>query len=208
MQNNGRSSIRLFRNPILESLTHVHPVVPLVVWLPVIAVLIWRSLSVHHLPLGPLMFIGVAGLLFWTLTEYSLHRFVFHFPAKTRIPKRLVFLFHGVHHDTPQDKTRLVMPPAGAILIMAMLWLIFSAVIPAPWTEPFVAFFLVGYLCYDYIHYSTHHFRLGFAAFRYLKRHHMLHHYSKEKARYGVSSPLWDMVFGTTGTRPMQRQRR
>ena len=67
-------------------------------------------------------------------------------------------MFHGVHHDAPRDKTRLVMPPAGAIIVMSVLWELFGLVVPAPWLEPFCAFFIVGYLCYDYIHYATHHF--------------------------------------------------
>lgn len=200
MQNSKQASIRLFSNPVLEALTHVHPIVPLLVWLPVVGLLLWHSLAVEQLPIRDLAVIAVTGLLTWTLAEYVLHRFVFHYPAKSQLGKWLVFLFHGVHHDAPQDKTRLVMPPAGAILIMAVLWLLFSLVLPAPWLKPFTAFFLVGYLCYDYIHYGTHHFKMGSGVFSYLKYHHMQHHYAREKARYGVSSPLWDIVFGTQGT--------
>ena len=117
--------------------------------------------------------------------------------ACSRVGERLVYIFHGVHHDTPNDKSRLVMPPAGALPIMAMLWLLFSLVVPAPWNEPFIAFFIVGYLGYDYIHYATHHFRMRHPLLQFLKRYHMQHHFSGEKARYGVSSPLWDWVFGT-----------
>jgi sterol desaturase/sphingolipid hydroxylase (fatty acid hydroxylase superfamily) len=135
----------------------------------------------------------------WTLTEYCLHRFVFHYPARSGLGKRFVYLFHGNHHDDPRDKTRLVMPPAGAIPIMAALFFLFGLVIPAPWIEPFGAFFIVGYLIYDYIHYATHHFPMKNPVAKYLRRYHLKHHYSGEPGRYGVSSPLWDIVFGTTG---------
>ena len=50
------------------------------------------------------------------------------------------------------------MPPAGAIPIMAVLYLLFGLVIPQPWIQPFCGGFIIGYLIYDYIHYSTHHF--------------------------------------------------
>jgi len=193
-------SIRLFENDFLERLTHVHPVIPLLFWAPVVVWLLWRSFVMHHLPLLPVMGIGVLALVTWTLTEYSLHRFVFHYPARSRLGKWLVYLFHGNHHDDPQDKTRLVMPPAGAIPIMAVLFFLFGLVIPAPWIEPFGAFFIVGYLIYDYIHYATHHFPMKNPVAKYLRRHHLKHHYSGERGRYGVSSPLWDIVFGTTGT--------
>ena len=193
------TSIRLFRNDVLEALTHVHPLVPLLVWTPVIGLLLWRSVTVYGLSTADLLPVAAVALLVWTLTEYAMHRFVFHFPARSRLGKWLVFLFHGVHHDTPQDKTRLVMPPAGAILLLAFIWPLFEVLIPAPWTEPFGAFFLIGYLGYDYIHYATHHFPMRLGLLQRLKRHHMKHHYSGEAARYGVSSPLWDIVFRTTG---------
>lgn len=190
-------SIRLFDNPLLESLSHVHPIMPLLVWLPVAVWLLVRAVSVHGIgPVG-LAGIGVAGLISWTFAEYSLHRFLFHYPARSRLGRRFVFLFHGVHHDTPQDKTRLVMPPVGAALILGVLWLLFSSVLPHPWAEPFTAFFLLGYLVYDYIHYATHHFPMRHPVLRFLKRYHMQHHFAADGGRFGVSSPLWDWVFGT-----------
>jgi sterol desaturase/sphingolipid hydroxylase (fatty acid hydroxylase superfamily) len=199
-QGKAHQSIRLFENDFLERLTHVHPIVPLLFWAPVVVWLLWRSFAMHQLPLLPVLGIGALALVTWTLTEYCLHRFVFHYPARSRLGKRFVYLFHGNHHDDPRDKTRLVMPPAGAIPIMAALFFLFGLVIPAPWVEPFGAFFIVGYLIYDYIHYATHHFSMKNPVAKYLRRYHLKHHYSGETGRYGVSSPLWDIVFGTTGT--------
>jgi len=190
-------SVRLFRSDFLEALTHVHPLVPLLFWGPVAAFLLWRSLAVHGLPLPEVLAIGALALFVWTLTEYCLHRFVFHYPAQGRIGKYLVFLFHGVHHAAPRDKTRLVMPPAGGVILMAVLYQIFRLAVPAPWIEPFCAFFILGYLVYDYIHYATHHFAMRPPLLHFLKVYHLQHHYGAKGLRYGVSSPLWDRVFGT-----------
>ncbi|MFQ5633999.1 MAG: sterol desaturase family protein [Gammaproteobacteria bacterium] len=190
-------SIRLFRNDSLESLTHVHPIVPLLFWSPVVVFLLWRSLFVHDLPAIQVALVAIPGLVVWSLLEYLLHRFVFHFDAATAAGRWLVYLFHGVHHDAPNDKSRLVMPPAGAVIIMAVLWSVFVSVLPAPWAEPFCASFIVGYLIYDYLHFATHHFRMRHRWLQSLKRHHMQHHFSATDAKYGVSSPLWDWVFGT-----------
>ncbi len=192
-------SIRLFENDFLERLTHVHPIVPLLFWGPIAAWLLWRSLTLHALPLPQILALGLVALVVWTLSEYLLHRFVFHFPAKSKAGKWFVFLFHGNHHHDPKDKTRLVMPPAGAIPIMYGLYLLFSQFIPAPWIEPFMACFIIGYLIYDYIHYATHHFPMRNPVAKYLKHYHLKHHFAGETGRYGVSSPLWDFVFGSTG---------
>ncbi len=74
-------SIRIFQNPVLESLTHVHPLIPLLLWGPVVAYLFAQSYLTYHLELGTYVGILITGLLSWTLTEYLLHRYVFHFPA-------------------------------------------------------------------------------------------------------------------------------
>jgi sterol desaturase/sphingolipid hydroxylase (fatty acid hydroxylase superfamily) len=198
-------SIRLFRNDFLESLTHVHPIVPLLFWSPVAAWLLWRSVTVGGVDAGGIALCALAGALVWSLSEYLLHRFVFHFPATSRLGQWLVFMFHGVHHDAPRDKTRLVMPPAGAVIIMSMLWVLFGLVVPAPWLEPFVAFFILSYLCYDYIHYATHHFPMRHPLLHFLKVYHLQHHYGAKGLRYGVSSPLWDRVFGTYPTPAQSR---
>jgi len=192
-----QESIRLFQNPVLEALSHVHPLVPLMVWLPLVAWLLVRALWVHELNLLALSGVVLAGLVTWSLAEYLLHRFLFHFPAKSKLGRWLVFAFHGVHHDSPQDKTRLVMPPVPAALILAVLWLLFGLAVPRPWIEPFMAAFILGYLVYDYMHYATHHFAMRHPVLRFIKRYHMQHHFSSEEGRFGVSSPLWDWVFGT-----------
>jgi sterol desaturase/sphingolipid hydroxylase (fatty acid hydroxylase superfamily) len=193
-------SIRLFENNFLERLTHVHPIVPLVFWAPIAGYLLWRSISVHELPALGLLACAVIGIFAWSFTEYVLHRYLFHFPATSRAGKWLVFLFHGNHHHDPKDKTRLVMPPSGSIPIMLALYYLFALFIPQPWIDPFISFFIIGYLIYDYIHYATHHFPMKNPVAKYLKIYHLKHHFSGESGRYGVSSPLWDKVFGSMGS--------
>ncbi|MGZ3688162.1 MAG: sterol desaturase family protein, partial [Bdellovibrionota bacterium] len=67
---------------------------------------------------------------------------------------------------------------------------------PIYW-QPFYAFFIIGYLTYDYIHYSVHHFRPRTAVGKRLKQLHMNHHFVSHEALWGVSSPLWDVIFRT-----------
>lgn len=197
MKKHNGESIRLFKNPFLESLTHVHPIVPLIFWTPVILFLLYRGATVKLVSPVEFILVGLGSLLLWTFVEYILHRYVFHWDAKSKAGKYLVYLFHGLHHDDPQDPTRLVMPPAPAVIYAFVLWLIFSAIFPAKYIDVIMAFFLVGYLCYDYIHYATHHFAMTSKVGKYLRKFHLNHHYAGKKAKYGVSSPLWDYVFNT-----------
>ena len=108
MKKHTNESIRIFKNPFLESLTHVHPIVPLVFWVPIIIFLFYRGITLKQVEIFELILLSFGGLLLWTITEYILHRYIFHWDAKSRAGKYFVFLFHGLHHDDPQDPTRLV----------------------------------------------------------------------------------------------------
>jgi sterol desaturase/sphingolipid hydroxylase (fatty acid hydroxylase superfamily) len=189
-------SMRLFENPILEAMTHVHPITPLVMWGPFTVWLL--SLAAEKpLSLAQWLLSAFVGLLVWTFTEYAVHRYLFHYPAKSKAGQYLVFLFHGIHHDQPDDASRLVMPPVPAIILMGAFYGLFSLMVPALYFEAFMAFFVIGYLCYDYIHYATHHFPMKSKVGSYLRKFHLRHHHAKEHSKYGVSNPLWDYVFGT-----------
>ena len=158
MKNSQTQSIRLFKSDFMESLTHVHPITPLVFWTPVILWFFYRSFHADAISIEMFILVAVFSLLVWTFTEYALHRFVFHYKAKSRLGKYIIFLFHGIHHDDPNDKTRLVMPPVPAVMIVSALYLLFKQLVPAQFLNAFMGWFLIGYLIYDYIHYATHHF--------------------------------------------------
>jgi len=193
------SKLRLFKTPLLEACTHVHPIVPLIMWTPIISFLFWRNYMAYHHSLSIYALTMFTGLLVWSLVEYVLHRYGFHFAAKSWLGKRLVFLFHGLHHDDPSDATRLVMPPLPGIVLGYMFYLLFSTIVAAPYLDLFFAFFMIGYLIYDYIHYATHHFPMTNPIGRFLKKYHLQHHYSGDYCKFGVSNPLWDYVFRSVG---------
>jgi dihydroceramide fatty acyl 2-hydroxylase len=198
---NSSVPIRLFKSDFLEFFTHIHPAVIVAIWLPVaILALILQVVNLGFTIAVPLGFL--AGLFFWTFAEYTLHRFVFHFPPRTPALERVTFLFHGIHHAQPQVKTRLVMPPAVTIplafLFYGLFYLVFTIVLKAPgWTNPVFSGVLIGYLVYDLTHYATHHFPMRSGYLKFVKRYHMQHHYKTPNQRFGVSSPLWDWVFKT-----------
>lgn len=192
-------SLRVFDNPALEALTHVHPLTPLGLWGPVVLWLSWRSFAVHRLGVSAVLGFALLGLLTWSLTEYLLHRYLFHMRPAGPIRMRLQFMIHGLHHDDPWDRTRLVLPPVATAVGAVVFYTAFRALLGPVWAEPVFAFFAVGYLLYDYIHWASHRLVLPTRVGRALQRNHLLHHWATPDARWGVSSPLWDHVFGTTG---------
>jgi dihydroceramide fatty acyl 2-hydroxylase len=101
-----------------------------------------------------------------------------------------------VHHDYPNDATRLVMPPSVSIPLAVLFWVLF-ALIFGHFAPGLSAGFAFGYVCYDSIHYATHHFAMKNRMGLWLKQYHLWHHYKDDQAGYGVSSPLWDYVFRT-----------
>lgn len=197
---NRDESPRLFITPWLERLSHVHPAVPVLLYAPVIAFFAWRALATTSvLETSGQLF---AGLIVWTLVEYVLHRWVFHYEPRTRWGQRIHFLSHGVHHDYPRDSTRLVMPPAVSLPLAVLFWAGFT-LLTKSYADGLFAGFVLGYLMYDMIHFATHHWPMHGRIGRALKRYHLLHHYDDDDAGFGVSSPLWDAVFGTL---PRHRQ--
>lgn len=192
---NGKESMRMFKSNFLESLSKVHFSVPLFMYVPVIVYFVWRAIRIQQNSAFEFFVSAASGLLFWTFIEYILHRFVFHFEPKSAVGKRIHFIFHGVHHDYPNDAKRLVMPPSASLPLATGFYFIFYAMLPATYLFGFFAAFIAGYLFYDISHYALHHGTFKSAFWKKLKQHHMLHHYSDPDKGYGVSSSLWDKIF-------------
>lgn len=203
--------IRLFKSDFLEFFTHVHPATVLLLFVPVVLVFLGRGFVELGGTggLGSLALLLAGGLALWTLAEYLMHRFVFHYEPKGKFLQRVWFLIHGVHHEQPQCKTRLVMPPILSIPLALGFYALFHVVVGtalgAPHTvSALYAGFVTGYLAYDMLHYAEHYLPAKGGALKYLKRYHLLHHFKTPDDRFGVSSPLWDLIFGTL---PKDRKR-
>jgi sterol desaturase/sphingolipid hydroxylase (fatty acid hydroxylase superfamily) len=186
----------MFESRFLDFFSRVHPAMPAIVFGPVVAGCIWLGLD-GGLAVWETALLLLGGLLIWTLTEYWLHRLVFHWQPKFRGGDRLHFIIHGVHHDHPNDAMRLVMPPAVSIPLAALFFGLFVLVFGTPTAFPLFAAFIGGYLFYDYTHYHVHHHTPRTEAGKRLREAHMRHHFQDHRYGFGVSSPLWDVVFGT-----------
>ena len=190
-------TIRVFENRFLEDvLARAHPAFPAAFYGPVALFAI--AFGAHRLGVGKGVVWVVAGWLAFSLLEYVLHRFVFHraFPD-TPVGRLEAFLVHGYHHAYPRDAERLVMPPM--ISVPFALFFLAAWVIGFGWSAGLAGFggTVLGYVAYDETHYLLHHVRPRTRLGRMLRRHHLVHHHAVPPARFGVSSPLWDVVFRT-----------
>lgn len=140
----------------------------------------------------------VVGALWWSLLEYLLHRFAFHREG------RFFGSRHLKHHAQVKERLLAIAPPASAVFGAAVHALVFFTLFDRTTAALLLGGFIVGYVAYEYTHYAVHYHvqrtRLG----KWLRRYHMLHHHQTPEARFGVTTPIWDMVFGTYA--PIKRQ--
>lgn len=195
---------RLFNNPILERLTRSHIAVPVSLFgLYAIGLLFWSvNKTTLSIPVTVALFFG--GLLVFTWVEYNVHRFLFHIPITTESRKKFQYTMHGVHHHHPKDKDRIAMPPLLSITLATVLVVVFRTIL-GDYAFSFTAGFLAGYGSYLLVHYLVHIHRPPKNAFRQLWINHSIHHYRDGEIIFGVSSPLWDYIYGTMSRRqPME----
>jgi dihydroceramide fatty acyl 2-hydroxylase len=191
-----RASPPMFESRVLDALSRVHPVVPVVIFLPAIAAMAAWGLSDRSLP--AVLALGLAGYALWTLFEYWLHRLVFHFEPKEGLGARMHWIIHGVHHDHPNDPMRLVMPPAVSVPLAAVVFGLLYVAFGRDAAPALGAGFFSGYLIYDMMHYYLHHFRPHGRLGRTLRERHMRHHFQDDTRGFGISAPYWDEVFQTS----------
>ncbi len=190
-------TVKMFENDFLEACSKVHPSVPIIIYLPIISFFLYRSIVTYDFRFITILSLAVLGLVVWTLTEYTLHRFIFHHKFKSKYGEKIHFIFHGVHHDYPNDTMRLVMPPSVSVPLAVFFFFVFAATLGNQLVAPFFVGFLTGYLFYDMTHYAIHHYNIHNKFWLAIKKHHMRHHYQFPNKGYGVSSPIWDIVVGT-----------
>lgn len=186
---------QVFQSPILEAFTKTGPVISAFTYPPASAGLLLLAIMKFQLPVENSVMIFLGGLAFWTLFEYLMHRFVFHWVNEKPWVQKFHYMMHGVHHEYPKDEQRVFMPPVpGIIIISIMLGL--SYLVMGYWAFAFIGGLVLGYCFYSFIHYSIHLTNVP-KPLKPMWRHHSLHHFKYEDKAFGVSNMFWDRVFGT-----------
>jgi 4-hydroxysphinganine ceramide fatty acyl 2-hydroxylase len=192
----NKGQARLFKSQYLEMFTKTHPLVIWGIYLPIMAGLLYYATATLNFPALRVVLTFLGGMLFWTLFEYVMHRFVFHFVAENESAKKFVYVLHGNHHEYPRDRERLFMPPVPSLILASAIFGIMYFVMG--WNVAmFFPGFVLGYLMYGTMHYAIHAWNPPYKWMKPLWRNHHLHHYKDEHNGFGVSSTLWDHIFGT-----------
>jgi sterol desaturase/sphingolipid hydroxylase (fatty acid hydroxylase superfamily) len=180
----------------MEMLTKTHPLVIWGMYLPVMAILLLYGFHKTGFSVFYIFLVFLGGMLFWTLFEYVMHRFAFHFIADSPKAQRFIYVLHGNHHEYPRDKERLFMPPVPSLIIASVVFSIFFFIMGDN-VYMFFPGFLLGYLMYGTMHFAIHAWNPPYKWMKPLWRNHHLHHYKNEQQGFGVSTTLWDRIFGT-----------
>ena len=187
---------KVFDNKVIEALSRTPIWAPISLFFVISGGLLYWGVTKAHLPATQAIGLYVTGWLFFTLIEYCMHRFLFHMPITSKTKEKIQYNFHGVHHEFPKDKSRLAMPipvsMALCVTLFSFFWLLMSEN-----TYGFLPGVLSGYATYLFVHYMVHAYAPPKGLFNSLWVNHAIHHYKDDKVVYGVSSQLWDYIFGT-----------
>lgn len=188
--------VRIFKNDWLECFTLIS------FKTFVIFCILFESLSLVTTILYSFSFwisflLFMLGIPAWIITEYILHRYIFHFVSDNKKIQHLVYMFHGNHHIQPSHPYRTLMPLIVTLPIGTAIWAF--CVWYAGWGlgSAFFSGFFLGYALYDALHFATHNFNMKRFPFSWWKRHHLLHHYMAEEHNYSITMPWLDIVLRT-----------
>lgn len=156
--------------------------------------------TIPHFDRGATWLAFLLGMLLYSCSEYTIHRFLFHLkPPKNRFFLQLLKRLHYDHHVHPDELHLLFLPvwysiPMIGVAVIIFYWFIANAVLTVAFTTGVIGFLLY----YEWTHYVAHrpihpHTPWG----RWMKRLHLLHHYKNENYWFGVTNPSMDFLMGT-----------
>jgi len=136
----------------------------------------------------------VTGLFAFTMIEYGMHRVLLHHVAPLRA-------MHARHHAHP---AALIGTPTWVTVTLVMGGVCLPLWLEAGWNIASGLTFglILGYLGYVLLHHAIHHWPTRKTSYlHWAKRWHAEHHHARQACNFGVTSALWDHVFGTAGKR-------
>jgi sterol desaturase/sphingolipid hydroxylase (fatty acid hydroxylase superfamily) len=188
---------KLYDNKFIEFLSRAPFGVPHTMWVIIAIAFYWYTITYIDLSVTNIILFSVIGFFSWTLMEYIIHRFVYHTETHSEGYTQFQESLHSNHHHYPKDPERLAMPPVPG-LVLGSLFFGFFYLIMGIYAFAFFPGFILGYDAYITLHYYQHRIKSPkYKPWKKLWQHHKAHHYSNPYSAFGVSTRLWDYVFGT-----------
>ena len=135
----------------------------------------------------------ISGIATWTLTEYLLHRFLGHVHRGKNFFKKE----HLQHHAKVNYFAPIYKKAIAAMAVSAIMFGIISLFAPYLTTLAFIAGFTGMFGLYELTHYRFHTTDPVARPFIILRKHHFYHHFHDPRTNHGVTTRIWDRVFGT-----------
>ena len=128
------------------------------------------------------------GFLGWGLVEYSIHGVLSH-----RF-RTFVSPLHWSHHRNP---AAVFTAPLAWLPVATIFYAIAALLVGHFLATGFMTGVLTGFTRYEIVHWRLHFREPRSARERLLRCHHLAHHFVNPRAYHGVTTRLWDRVFGS-----------
>jgi len=136
---------------------------------------------------------ALLGAISWSFLEYVMHRYWGHDRRFRRTAFGVEHIRHHIEGDYFAPTWKKLLFAAGVAAGLALPVVLLGAAVGLPYLAGLLGF----YGLYELVHRRLHtHAGIGWYG-RYLRRHHFRHHLVDARSNFGVTSPLWDVVFGT-----------
>lgn len=192
-----REAVRAYDTAGWDRFLKTHPAFPAAVYVPLGAWLLWRSYLEPGF-VGSTWVLFVSGLLLWTLLEYGIHRGLLHFADVGAWFNMGLARTHARHHEHPEDVSQVIISPFQTLPLSGLLYLILLAPFRPGHAGAVLGGITAGYLAYETFHYAFHApTPMRWKWLIRLRKYHARHHFESPERRFGVTTPLWDWVFGT-----------
>ena len=137
---------------------------------------------------------AAAGIATWTALEYLIHRWGGHDRRFRRSPFGVEHIRHHVEGDYFAATWKKLV---AAVVVASVLCVPAIAIAGIPIGLAYVAGLISFYGMYELLH-RREHTHPGVGPYgRWARRHHFYHHFVDGRTNFGVTTPLWDLAFGT-----------
>lgn len=156
--------------------------------IPFGVVMIFAGLRSNELGAIAVVLTILLGLFLFSIIEYSFHRWLFHGSME------IMTQGHRAHHENPlgYDSLPFFLP---ALILLALTGVL-ELLMPAKYDFLLTGIITLSYVIYGLSHFTIHHHRFHYVLARNWAANHHIHHYHPD-TNFGVTTPLWDIVFGT-----------